>query len=150
MIIAMQTLQSHTSTRVVGNVDFMDTGNCDCAWVDATTSVAAEIWKTSSSNYDVFGKKNDAFQLNGEFVYKVGANTGDTLGAIHVNSPWAGVVTSMVTTHGGGDSGATVFQKSGSSNAVIYGMMIGTGAGYALYQPHDYIEYQLSITTSTS
>ncbi len=143
--------QSHSSStnRQVGNVDEIETGQCDCAWVDSTVSVDAEIWKNSSGNYDVVAKKNDAFQVNGEFVYKVGASTGLSLGSIHLNPSSTGLPTQLSIYHAGGDSGATVFTKSGNS-ATIYGMMYGTGGGYALYHGHDYIENQLGITTSTS
>ncbi|MCE2506443.1 MAG: hypothetical protein J4F36_08255 [Nitrosopumilaceae archaeon] len=114
-----------------------------------TYVVGADIWKNSSSNYDIVAKKNDAFQVNGEFVYKVGAATGLTLGSIHSNPSTYSAPTIINMYHASGDSGATVFTLSGD-NATVYGMMYGSALGYAGYHPHDYIETELGITTSTS
>ena len=135
-------VQSHTSTRLVGNVDAIDTNNCDCAFVHADQGIGvdAEIWKNSSSNYDIVGKTNDSSQSAGTCVYKVGASTGLSLGEITNNSGVTGFASVVQIYHSGGDSGSTVFTLSGD-NATVYGMLIGSvNSTHAVFQPHDYIE----------
>lgn len=90
----------------------------------------------------------------GSWVYKSGARTAVTLGQITVNPTGSGQVTLVSIYIGSGDIGSPVFTLSGD-NANIYGMFIGATTGTpslqeAYYQPQNFIESELGITTSTS
>lgn len=122
---------------------------CDFAYVQSTETVNNEIFKSNNNVYTITGKTVDSSQDLGDWVYKVGARTGISLGQVSENSGTE-YYNKVEIYHGAGDSGAPIFALSGD-NANLYGILFSSdlpnpdnpGLDDAYYYAYDYVQSKI-------
>jgi len=151
----IEIVQAHNqNNNEVGEVDGIcwGSGNCDSAFVeldDSERDITDDIFRTSSTVWDVCGKVAESQMEQGDVVWKSGAATGLTIGDIYSFSPSSDRITLDIY-QAGGDSGSPIFEVTTSGCAKIYGMLTGTWAGNPFMYPQDDIEDDIDAKVSTS
>lgn len=148
-------VQPDDVNRVIGNVDaYQDDSDCDCAFVDVDTvnyDIDNEIYKNSSTSYDITGEVADSNHTLYSYVYKSGYGTGVTLGQIIGNVSTLPHNTLEIY-RGGGDSGAPIFDITSGDDVDLYGMAFkaagtpGDAFSYLQYFAYDHINTELGTS----
>ena len=139
-----------STTRRVGNVDYLTGHFADAAWVEAANVLDDVYYDDTDDIRDVSGYADPSL---GSKVYKSGINTSLTYGYvtneyIEVNSTTFGRLYDQFTVSyesGKGDSGAPVFRKSGS-NVRIAGVHWGSNSTCAFFSPVSGVILDLDVT----
>lgn len=135
----------------------------DSAFVPLNGGITSsqKIYKTSSTQYNIVGKKASSLTSVGTTVYMSGLTSGVTSGTIQAKgvgfqNQHCGVydLNSQILANyasGTGDSGAPIFSTPDASNNVyIYGIHVGTanynGFSYRVYSPWESIASELSVS----
>jgi len=125
---------------------------CDCAFVDVDESerdVIDDIYRTSTTIYDIAATTNMSQMTVGQIVWKSGVGSGLTVGDIYGLWPNQGkfLVDGYSIT---GDSGSPVFAVV-NGNADLFGMLVhSSGSGYWIVQSQEQIEDRIDAVASTS
>ncbi len=121
----------------------------DYAFVQTTASINDDIYRTSSTTYDVTGYSTTPIEnLEGTFLYAVGATSGRVSGSVIGYGGITGYVSTSIPVSGG-DSGGPVFSANTAARntyqATVFGHLVQDHSG-AWYIPVTKINNLYGIT----